>query len=72
MNKPRKEFDAVQTMRDIRDRLSNEVEGMTFEEEKLFIKKRIAQSKSLRPYQQAHSAPHSMRLRPGARARKQA
>ncbi len=71
MKKARKEFDAVGIMREIRDRLSNEVEGMTFEEEKLFIQKHVAQSKPHRPHQQAHTAPHSMRLSSGARSRKQ-
>lgn len=72
MKKAKKEFDAVGTMREIRDRLSNEVEGMTFEEEKLFIQKHAAQSKPHRPRPRAHSASQPMRLRSGARARKQA
>jgi hypothetical protein len=45
----KKEFDAVGTMREIRDRLSNQIEGMTFEEEKLFIRKHVAQRKAHHP-----------------------
>jgi len=72
MKKIRKEFDAVGTMREIRDRLSNEVEGMTFEEEKLFIQKRITHSRPQRPRQQARRTSQPTRVIPGARARKQA
>jgi len=39
MRKAKKEFDAVATMREIRDRLSVQIEGMSFEEEKRFIRK---------------------------------
>ena len=41
--KAEKKFDAVATMREIRDRLSRRIEGMTFEEEKRFILERVAQ-----------------------------
>lgn len=69
MKKAKKEFDAVGTMREIRDRLSNEVEGMTFEEEKVFIQKRVARSKPHRPHHRSHTASEPMRLRSGARVR---
>ncbi|MDE2926832.1 MAG: hypothetical protein OXT71_10590 [Acidobacteriota bacterium] len=36
-----KKFDAVQVMRSIRDRISDEIDGMTFEEEQSYIKKRL-------------------------------
>lgn len=35
-------FDAVQLMRDLREKLSREVEGMSFEEEKEYIRKRVS------------------------------
>ena len=41
--KAEREFDAVATMREIRDRLSRQIEGMTFEEEKRFIRERVPQ-----------------------------
>ena len=34
MSRAEKEFDAVESMRVIRDRLSAEIDGMTFEEER--------------------------------------
>ena len=46
MKKPKKEFDAVATMREIRDRLSAQIEGMSFEEEKRFIRKQVPQPKA--------------------------
>jgi hypothetical protein len=61
MRKAKREFDAVGTMRKIRDRLSNEVEGMTFEEEKLFIQKHVAQPKAHGLYQPAHAARQASR-----------
>jgi hypothetical protein len=70
VKKPRKKFDAVLAMREVRDRLSDAVEGMTFEEEKRFIREHIAGSKAHRPRQQARTAPQSVRLR--ARAHQQA
>ncbi len=41
MKKSEKKFDAVKTMREIRDRLSEQFKGMSFEEEKRYIKERI-------------------------------
>ena len=36
------DFDPVKMMRDIRDQLTQEVTGMTFEQEKAYLKKLIA------------------------------
>ncbi len=36
-----KQFDAVGTMRSIRDRISREIDGMTFEEEQAYIYKHL-------------------------------
>jgi hypothetical protein len=36
-----KQFDAVKMMREIRDKLSQEFENMSFEEEKVYINKHI-------------------------------
>lgn len=36
-----KQFDAVKMMREIRNKLSQEFEGMSFEEEKGYIKKHV-------------------------------
>ena len=41
MAKIEKEFDAVQMMRSIRDRISDEIDGMTFNEEQTYIKRRL-------------------------------
>ena len=46
MKKPKKEFDAVASMREIRDRLSAQIEGMSFEEEKRFIRKQVPQPRA--------------------------
>ena len=40
-NKP---FDAVQTMRSIRDNLSKQISGMTFEEEQAYIRQRLREA----------------------------
>jgi hypothetical protein len=36
------DFDPVKMMRDIRDKLTQEITGMTFEQEKAYLKKLIA------------------------------
>jgi len=41
MTKNKKKFDAVKTMREIRDRLSDRFKDMSFEEEKCYIRERI-------------------------------
>jgi len=43
--KKEKTFDAVKMMREIRDKVSLETKGMTLAELKLFIQKRIKESK---------------------------
>lgn len=40
MKKGEKRFDAVKTMREIRDRLSEQFKGMTLDEEKQYIRGR--------------------------------
>ena len=44
MSKEEKTIDAVQIMREIRDKLSIETQNMTFEELKAYIKKRLAET----------------------------
>ena len=41
-DKKTKNFDAVKTMREIRDQLSKEIMNMTFAEEKAYLKKLLA------------------------------
>ena len=48
MAKIEKKFDAVQMMRSIRDRISDEIDGMTFEEEQTYIKKRLRDASNAR------------------------
>ena len=42
MKKNKKSFDAVHMMRQIRDRLSEQCNDMTFEEQKQYIKERLS------------------------------
>lgn len=44
--KKEKQFDAVKMMRDIRDKISNETQNMTFEELKAYIKQQLTDNKS--------------------------
>lgn len=44
--KKEKTFDTVKMMREIRDSISSETENMSFEELKLYIKKKLAESKT--------------------------
>ena len=71
--KAEKKFDAVATMREIRDRLSRQIEGMTFEEEKRFIRERVSQRTVRHPGKPPNKAlqPASLRKR-GGRQRKAA
>ena len=39
-----KKFDAIKTMREIRDKISLEIMNMTYEEEKMFLDKLITDS----------------------------
>ena len=41
MTKIEKSFDAVQMMRSMRDRISEEISGMTFEEQQTYIHERL-------------------------------
>jgi len=68
MRKAKKEFDAVATMREIRDRLSAQIEGMSFEEEKRFIRKHVAQPKARRSKKPPNEAIRPAPLRSAARA----
>jgi hypothetical protein len=42
MKKSEKSFDAVQLMRQIRDKLSEQFKDMSFEEQKRYLRKRLA------------------------------
>ena len=46
MTKKEKQFDAVKTMRDIREKISFETQNMTFEELKAYIKQKLDDSKT--------------------------
>lgn len=43
--KPTKKFDAIKTMRAIRDEISREIIDMTFEEQRAYLDKLLAESK---------------------------
>ncbi len=44
--KKEKKFDAVNMMREIRDKISSETQNMTFEELKAYIKQQLADNKA--------------------------
>jgi hypothetical protein len=44
MKKTEKQFDSVQLMRDSRERISRDIAGMTFEQEKAYIRERLQRS----------------------------
>jgi hypothetical protein len=44
--KNEKQFDAVNMMREIRDKISSETQNMTFEELKAYIKQQLADNKA--------------------------
>ena len=44
--KKEKVFDAVRMMREIRDKISSETQNMTFEELKVYIQKKLIDSKT--------------------------
>jgi len=46
--KKEKNFDAVKTMREIRDQLSKEIMNMTFAEEKAYLRKLLAKKTAKR------------------------
>ncbi len=41
MKKSKQKFDAVAMMRQIRDRMSREIEGMSYEEQKRYLRDRL-------------------------------
>ena len=49
MARTEKQFDAVQMMRSIRDRISEEIKGMTFEEEQAYIREGLRDDSTLLP-----------------------
>ena len=65
MRTAKKRFDAVAKMREIRDRLSGQIEGMSFEEEKRFIQKHVPQ-----PKLRLSKKPPDTTLQPTSRARR--
>ena len=44
--KPKKTFDAVKMMREIRDKISVETQNMSFEELRDYIKKKLSENKN--------------------------
>ena len=44
--KTEEQFDAVRTMREIRDEISREIQGMTFEQEREYIEKHLKSRKA--------------------------
>ena len=56
MKKSEKSFDAVQMMRQLRDRLSAQCQDMTFEEQKRYIRERLS-SKPTKEQPVASSTP---------------
>jgi len=59
MKKNEKSFDAVQMMRQIRDRLSAQCKEMTFEEQKQYIRERLS-GKPTKEQPIASNAPPTM------------
>ena len=58
-DKKEKTFDAVKTMREIRDQFSKEIMNMTFAEEKAYLKKLLAKKIATSPASSARSEPSS-------------
>jgi len=46
INKTEKKFDAVKMMREIRDKISNETQDMTYEQLKAYIKSNLSKNDS--------------------------
>lgn len=57
MTRTEKNFDAVQMMRGIRDRISAEIEGMTLEEELAWLASQELQDPFLKRLREADSSP---------------
>ena len=55
MARTEKQFDAVQMMRSIRDRISEEIKGMTFDEEQAYIREGLRDASTPLPRQQPRS-----------------
>jgi hypothetical protein len=43
IKKPKKSFDAIKVMRDIRDKLSMEIMNMSYEEERAYLNKLLSE-----------------------------
>ena len=43
----RKDFDSVRMMRELRDRISRDIDGMTFEQEKAYIRARLERAREV-------------------------
>ena len=43
---PEKEFDAIKTMRDIRDKISLEIMNMTYEQERIYLDNLLAKGQT--------------------------
>jgi type II secretory pathway predicted ATPase ExeA len=55
--KTEKKFDSVQMMREARDRISRDIAGMTFEQEKAYIRERLQRaSEGKESHPQEHAA----------------
>ena len=61
----KKKFDAVKMMREIRDKLSKEMMGMSFEEKKKFIRERLSSSEHGKKQTQQSGRPAAGDLEPG-------
>jgi hypothetical protein len=48
INKPVKKFNAIKTMREIRDKMSQEIMDMTYEQERVYLDKLIAEGKQMK------------------------
>lgn len=44
-NRTEKKFDSVRMMREARERISRDIEGMTFEQEKAYIRERLQRAR---------------------------
>lgn len=53
--KTKKEFDAVDMMRSIREKICKEIQGMTFEQEKEYLKKRTEKYRAVKRASHQHS-----------------
>ena len=63
--KAKKKFDAVKMMREIRDRLSKEMMGMSFQEQKEYIRKQLSSDRHDKKQVQQSGRPAAGDLEPG-------